>query len=189
VLRKGQSQSCQPPFGVGANRHTVAGAAGEGKTGNDVRVADEESKEEKLDRELIELLNELRVALPGVQVLFAFLLGVPFTQRFQEVSDLQKDAYFFTFLCAAAATALLIAPSAYHRLTWRQHDKEHLLRVSNRLAISGTAFLAVAIASTVFVVTDLLFDTTSAGIIAGLTAGFYAWFWYALPLLRREVRD
>jgi Family of unknown function (DUF6328) len=189
VLRKGQSQSCQPPFGVGANRHTVAGADDEGKSGDDVRMPDEESKEERLDRELIELLNELRVALPGVQVLFAFLLGVPFTQRFQEVSNLQKDAYFFTFLCAAAATGLLIAPSAYHRLTWRQHDKEHLLKISNRLAIAGTTFLAVAIASTVFVVTDLLFDTTSAGIVAGLTAAFYAWFWYAMPLVRREARD
>ncbi|HYZ19780.1 MAG TPA: DUF6328 family protein [Gaiellaceae bacterium] len=155
------------------------------RQGKIARVPDDESKEERLDRELIELLNELRVALPGVQVLFAFLLGVPFTQRFDAATDLQKDAYFFTFLCAAAATALLIAPSAYHRLTWRQHDKEHLLNVSNRLAIAGTVLLAIAIASTVFVVTDLLFDTTAAGIIAGLTAGFYAWFWYGLPLLRR----
>jgi hypothetical protein len=153
-----------------------------------VRVPGDESNEEKLDRELIELLNELRVALPGVQVLFAFLLGVPFTQRFDSVTDLQKDAYFFTFLCAAAATALLIAPSAYHRLTWRQHDKEHLLRISNALAIAGTGFLAVAIASTVFVVTDLLFDTVAAAIISGLTAGFYAWFWFALPLTRRGLR-
>jgi uncharacterized protein DUF6328 len=152
-------------------------------------VPEDEGRDERLDRELIELLNELRVALPGVQVLFAFLLGVPFTQRFAEVTDLQKDAYFFTFLCAAAATALLIAPSAYHRLTWRQHDKEHLLKVSNRLAIAGTVFLAVAMASTVFVVTDLLFETAAAGIIAGVTAGFYAWFWYGLPLVRRGLRD
>ena len=151
-------------------------------------MPDDESREEKLDRELIELLNELRIALPGVQVLFAFLLGVPFTQRFETVTDLQKDAYFFTFLCAAAATALLIAPSAYHRLTWRQHDKEHLLRVSNALAIAGTALLAVAISSAVFVVTDVLFDTAAAAIIAAVTAGFYAWFWYGLPLVRRGVR-
>jgi Family of unknown function (DUF6328) len=154
-----------------------------------VRVPDDESREEKLDRELIELLNELRIALPGVQVLFAFLLGVPFTQRFETVTDLQKDAYFFTFLCAAAATALLIAPSAYHRLTWRQHDKEHLLKISNALAIAGTAFLAVAISSTVFVVTDVLFDTAAAAIIAAVTAGFYAWFWYGLPLIRRGARS
>ena len=126
-----------------------------------------ESKEERLDRELIELLNELRVALPGVQVLFAFLLGVPFTQRFSEVSDLQRDVYFLTFLCAAIATALLIAPSAYHRLTWRRGDKEHLLRISNRLAISGTVLLALAISGSVFVVTDMLFEQASAAIVAG----------------------
>jgi prolipoprotein diacylglyceryltransferase len=147
-------------------------------------VADED-KDERLDRELIELLNELRVALPGVQVLFAFLLGVPFTQRFAQATELQKDAYFFTFICAAAATALLIAPSAYHRLTWRTHDKEHLLRVSNGLAISGTAFLAIAMASTVFVVTDLLFEATAAALTAGATAAFYFWFWYGMPLARR----
>jgi len=144
-----------------------------------------ESKDERLDRELIELLNELRVALPGVQVLFAFLLGVPFTQRFAQVTDLQKDVYFVTFLCAAFATALLIAPSAYHRLEWRQGDKEHLLVVSNRLAIAGTAFLALSISGTVFVVTDLLFNKTSAAVMAGLTAAFFGWFWYAMPLLRR----
>jgi hypothetical protein len=145
-----------------------------------------ESKEERLDRELIELLNELRVALPGVQVLFAFLLGVPFTQRFGEVTDLQKDVYFLTFLCAAASTALLIAPSAYHRLEWRRGDKEHLLVVSNRLAISGTVFLALAISGTVFVVTDMLFDVPSAAAVAAVTAAFFGWFWYGLPLLRRS---
>ena len=149
----------------------------------------EESKGERLDRELIELLNELRVALPGVQVLFAFLLGVPFTQRFAQATDLQQDAYFFTFLCTAGATALLIAPSTYHRLTWRQGDKEHLLKVSNALTIAGTFFLAVAISSAVFVVTDLLFATSAAALIAAATAAFYALFWYVLPLLRRRVAD
>jgi hypothetical protein len=148
-------------------------------------VPDEERKDEQLDRELIELLNELRVALPGVQVLFAFLLGVPFTQRFGQVGEVQQDVYFVTFLCAAASTALLIAPSAYHRLEWRQGDKEHLLVVSNRLAIAGTAFLALSIAGTVFVVTDMLFDVTSAAVLAAATAAFFGWFWYALPLLRR----
>ena len=145
----------------------------------------DEDKDERLDRELIELLNELRVVLPGVQVLFAFLLGVPFTQRFAQTTELQRDVYFLTFMCAAVATALLIAPSAYHRLNWRQADKEHLLVVSNRLAIAGTAFLAVSIAGTVFVVTDLLFHAASAAMAAGATAALFAWFWYALPLLRR----
>ena len=147
----------------------------------------QESKDERLDRELIEFLNELRVALPGVQVLFAFLLGVPFTQRFSEVSDLQQDVYFLTFLCTAVATALLIAPSAYHRLEWRQGDKEHLLVVSNRLAIAGTAFLALAISGTVFVVTDMLFNEASAALFAALTAAFFGFFWYGLPLLRRAT--
>jgi uncharacterized protein DUF6328 len=145
----------------------------------------EETKEEKLNRELIELLNELRVALPGVQILFAFLLTVPFTQQFARATDLQRDVYFFTFLCAAASTALLIAPSAYHRLTWRQHDKEHLLKMSNALSIAGTVFLALAMAATVFVVTDVLFEATAAAFVAGATAAFYAWFWYVMPLLRR----
>jgi hypothetical protein len=149
-------------------------------------VADAESKEERLDRELIELLNELRVALPGVQVLFAFLLGLPFTQRFRTVTDLQRDVYFLTFLSTAAATALLIAPSAYHRLEWRRGDKEHLLVVSNRLAIAGTVFLALAIAGAVFVVTDVLFETASAAVLAAVTAAFFGLFWYALPLWRRR---
>lgn len=148
----------------------------------------EESKEERLNRELIELLNELRVALPGVQVLFAFLLGVPFTQRFAQATDLQKDVYFGTFLCTAVATALLIAPSAYHRLTWRRGDKEHLLVVSNGLTIAGMFFLAAAIASAVFVVTDLLFATAAAAFTAAATAAFYALFWYVLPIIRR-LRD
>ena len=149
-------------------------------------MSSHESKEEQQDRELIELLNELRVALPGVQVLFAVLLGVPFTQRFGQVTELQKDVYFLTFLCAAVATALLIAPSAYHRLEWRRGDKEHLLIVSNRLAISGTVFLALAISGAVFVVTDMLFDAPSAALIAAVTAAFFSWLWYGLPLLRRS---
>lgn len=151
-------------------------------------MADNESKKEQLDRELIEFLNELRVALPGVQVLFAFLLGVPFTQRFAQVTDLQKDVYFATFLCTAAATALLIAPSAYHRMEWRQGEKERLLVIGNRLAIAGTAFLALAITGTVFVVTDVLFESTSAAILTAGNAAFFGWFWYGMPLLRR-ARD
>jgi hypothetical protein len=149
----------------------------------------DESKSEKLNRELIELLNELRVTLPGVQILFAFLLTIPWTQRFARATDLQRDVYFFTFLCAAASTALLIAPSAYHRLVWRQHDKEHLLEVSNRLSIAGTVFLATAMASTVFLITDVLFEATAAAVLAGATAAFYSWFWYVMPLIRRLRAD
>ena len=101
------------------------------------------------------------------------------------MTDLQKDVYFVTFLCAAAATALLIAPSAYHRLEWRRGDKEHLLVVSNRLAIWGTAFLALAISGSVFVVADMLFNATGAAATAAVTAAVFGWLWYGLPLLRR----
>jgi hypothetical protein len=151
-------------------------------------MSDRESKEERLDRELIEFLNELRVALPGVQVLFAFLLIVPFSQGYANMTDLQKDVYFVTFLCTAAATAFLIAPSAQHRLRWREHDKEHLLLIGNRQAIAGTALLALAMSGTVFLVTDVLFEVTSAAVVTGLTAALLTWLWFGWPLLR-ELRD
>jgi predicted membrane channel-forming protein YqfA (hemolysin III family) len=145
----------------------------------------EESKDERLDRELIELLNELRVALPGVQVLFAFLLAVPFTQRFERLTAAQEDVFFAAFLCTAVATALLIAPSTYHRLRWREHDKEHMLRMSNRLAIAGTVFLAAAIIAVVYLVTDLIFGLTATLVATLLAAALFGWLWYGLPLVRR----
>jgi Family of unknown function (DUF6328) len=151
-------------------------------------MSEEESKQERLDRELIEFLNELRVALPGVQVLFAFLLIVPFSQRYEALTNLQKDVYFATFLCTAAATAFLIAPTAQHRLRWREHDKEHLLKLGNYQAIAGTALLALAMSGTVFLVTDVLFAVTSAAVTAGLTAALFAWLWFGWPLVR-EARD
>jgi predicted membrane channel-forming protein YqfA (hemolysin III family) len=133
-----------------------------------------------LDRELIELLNELRVALPGVQVLFAFLLAVPFSQRFGRVTDFQKDMYFFTLLTTAAASILLIAPSSYHRLRWRQHDKERLLRVSNALALGGTIFLAAAMTAAVLLITDVLFSRGYAILAAAVAGAGFAVFWYGL---------
>jgi Family of unknown function (DUF6328) len=145
----------------------------------------EESKDERLDRELIELLNELRVALPGVQVLFAFLLAVPFTQRFERLTGAQEDVFFAAFLCTAVATALLIAPSAYHRLRWREHDKEHMLQMSNRLAIAGTVFLASAIIAVVYLVTNLIFGLAATLAATLLATILFGWLWYGLPLVRR----
>jgi hypothetical protein len=141
--------------------------------------------EHDLDRELIELLNELRVALPGVQVLFAFLLAVPFSNGWNRVTDLQRDIFFVAFLCALASSMLLIAPSAYHRLRWREGDKERMLTVANRLAIAGTAFLALAMTAVAFLITDVLFSGWWVALCTGLTAGGFAWFWYGLPLIRR----
>ena len=144
-----------------------------------------EDQKERLNRELIELLNELRVALPGVQVLFAFLLTVPFTQQFSRVTDLQRNVYFATFLATAIATVFLIAPSSYHRLRWRQHDKEQMLTTSNRLSIAGTVFLALAMVGVVFLITDILFGAAAVGGVTGVVAGLFVWFWYGLPLMRR----
>jgi hypothetical protein len=147
-----------------------------------------ESKQERLDRELIEFLNELRVALPGVQVLFAFLLIVPFSNGYANMTDLQKDVFFITFLCTAAASAFLIAPSAQHRLRWREHDKERLLIIANRQAIVGAVLLALAMSGATFLVTDVLFEVTSAAIVTGCVAALFAWLWFGWPLWR-ETRD
>jgi len=145
-------------------------------------VAGKQGDEEKHDRELIELLNELRVALPGVQVLFAFLLAVPFSQRFDRLGDFQKDTYFLTLVCTAAASILLIAPSSYHRLRWRQHDKERMLKFSNALSIGGLVFLAAAMTGAVFLITNVLYDRTWASVTAAIVTGAFAVFWYGLPL-------
>jgi uncharacterized membrane protein len=144
----------------------------------------EESQKEQVDRELIELLNELRVALPGVQVLFAFLLTLPFSQRFGQVTRSERDVYFAAFGCATVATALLIAPSAYHRIHFRRHDKEQLLETSNRLAIAGTVFLALAVACVVYLITDFLYHVVAAAVATAVVAGCFGWFWYGLPLSR-----
>jgi hypothetical protein len=141
-----------------------------------------------LDRELIELLNELRVALPGVQVLFAFLLAVPFATGWQRVTNFQRDVFFVAFLCTTAATILLIAPSTYHRLRWREHDKEHMLVTANRLTIAGSVFLALAMISVVLLITDLLFSVEWAIVATALVAFGFGWFWYGLALLRRAER-
>jgi hypothetical protein len=148
-------------------------------------MAEEEDKGERLDRELIELLNGLRVILPGIQVLFAFLLTVPFTQAFPDITGTQRSVFFAAFICTTAASILLIAPSTYHRLRWRQHDKERLLRTSNTFAIVGTVFLALAVTAAVFLVTDVMYSSLSAAIVSAAVAGALTWFWFGLPLLRR----
>jgi cation transport ATPase len=150
-------------------------------------VADDtESTKERLDRELIELLNELRVALPGVQVLFAFLLTIPFSQKFETVTAGERYVYFAAFLLTTLATVLLITPSAYHRLRWRDRDKERLLEISNTLSIAGLGVLALAMSCVLFVITDLLFGT-AAGVVAALLGGVtFAAFWCALPLAHRR---
>ena len=144
-----------------------------------------ERSDDDLDRELIELLNELRVTLPGVQVLFAFLLIAPFSQGFAEVNDLQKYAYLTALVFTALGSALLIAPTPYHRIRFRDRDKDAMLRVANRLALAGTFCLAVGMSCALFFVTDFLFRSLVAVLVTALVAATMAFFWYAVPLYRK----
>jgi len=149
---------------------------------------DDEQPEERLNRELIELLNELRVALPGVQVLFAFLLTVPFSDRFQTLTGSQRAIYFATFVGTTIATGVLMAPTAYHRIRFRQGDKERMLRTSNRFAIAGIAFLALSVVLAVVLTADLMFGLATAVIVGLCVLLFLVWVWFAIPLTRR-LRD
>jgi high-affinity Fe2+/Pb2+ permease len=145
-----------------------------------------ETPEEELNRNLSELLQELRVAQMGVQVLFAFLLTVPFSQRFGEVTGFQRDVYFATLLSATVSAILLIAPTAQHRLLFGRHDKRYLVTAANRLAIAGLAFLAIAMTAVVLLLTDVLFGaatTVGVAVAVGLT---FAVLWFLIPLRRRE---
>jgi cation transport ATPase len=145
----------------------------------------EETEQERLDRQLNQLLNELRVAMPGVQVLFAFLLTVAFQQRFAEVTDFQRDVYFVTLLAAAAASALFIAPTAYHRLVFREGYKPQLIQMGSKLAVGGIACLAIAMNGAVLLVTDVLFDRTTVIVTVAVTSSLYIGLWFGLGLVRR----
>lgn len=149
----------------------------------------DESHSERVNRELIELLNELRVALPGVQVLFAFLLAVPFAQGFTTTTDFQRDLYFGTLLATAVSSALLIAPSAYHRINFRERDKERMLLTSNALTIVGLIFLALAIVGAVVLIADYVYGPAVPIVSAILGAAIFATLWFVVPIVRRNPQD
>ena len=145
-----------------------------------------EDPQERVDRELIELLNELRVALPGVQVLFAFLLTIPFTQRFSTLGATDRRIYFGAVISTTISSALLIAPSAHHRMRFRHGSKEQILKVANTLALAGMFFLALAIAAAIYVITHFLFGGVTAVVTGGIVLLAFALVWYAAPLHRRR---
>jgi hypothetical protein len=149
----------------------------------------DESEKERVDRELIELLNELRVALPGVQVLFAFLLILPFQQRFVETSAEDRTVYTVALLSSALAAALLIAPSMYHRLNFRRGNKVEILFDSNKLMVGGTIFTAVGIACSVYLVVDIVHGGIAAVAATLGTLLVYGTLWIALPLARRGEQE
>ena len=140
-----------------------------------------EDSQERTAREMIELLQELRIVIPGVQVLFAFLLTVPFNQGFAKLDTAQRDVFFATLLCTAVATALLIAPSAHHRLLFRQGVREQRLQMGNLLAILGLVFLVPAMVGVIFVITDLIFGMTVAAIVTFVMALLFLSLWFLLP--------
>jgi hypothetical protein len=142
---------------------------------------DQETPQQRHNRELIELLNELRVALPGVQVLFAFLLAVPFSSGYGKITDFEKDAFFVSLVATAVSSALLIALPSLHRLRFRADDKERIIIYGNRLAIAGFVALAVAMIAALLTVTSFLFSKTTGIATAASFTVVLAAFWYGLP--------
>jgi hypothetical protein len=141
-------------------------------------------EERKRDRQMIELLNELRVALPGVQILFAFLLTVPFTQRFPQLTSFQRDTFYITLVAATISAACLIAPSAAHRLRFHQSEREWLIESANALMIAGLGFLAVAIGAAFLLITDVLFDGARVWIYSVLVWLVIVGLWFGRPIAR-----
>ena len=147
-------------------------------------VTTQESEKQRTDRQFAELLNELRVALPGAQVLLGFLLTVPFATRFGRVTDEQRIALFVCLLLTVAGTVLLMAPSVYHRLRWERGGKSDVVRVAHRLFLAGSACLAAGVAAVVFLVGDVLFGGIAATVSAAAVALIVVSTWYLLPVHR-----
>jgi hypothetical protein len=142
------------------------------------------AEDEKRDRQLLELLNELRVALPGVQILFGFLLTVPFTQRFGETTSFQRNVFYITLVSATVSTICFIAPSAVHRLRFHQHERAYVIESANKLLIAGLCFLGLAILSAVLLITDFLYDGPRVVVYVGALALLLVFLWFVRPLYR-----
>lgn len=146
----------------------------------------DESVEERDDRNLAELLQELRVAGLGVQVLFGFLLSLPFTNRFDRLSQGQRELYLGTLVLAAIATALLLGPVAYHRLVFRRGQKERLVRAANVMAVAGLAAVGLAVSAAVLLVTGYVTSALPAALITAFVTCMFGLLWFAFPLTRRR---
>src|SRR5215208_2299480 len=142
---------------------------------------------ERCDRNLAELMQEVRVAQTGVQVLFGFLLTVPFTVRFDEISSAERGVYFVTLMLAGAAAVLLIAPTSHHRLLFRWGDKERLVKIANRYAIAGLVAVAATMVGAVLLVSLLVIGDLGAALASAAAAAGCASCWYLEPLRRRRA--
>ena len=152
------------------------------------RTTDDKSEHERRDRQMLELLNELRVALPGVQILLAFLLAVPFASGWQDVTSFQRDVFFVTLVATAVSAACLIAPSSAHRIRFHQRDREWLIETANTLTILGLIALAVAMTGVVLLITDVLYDGVIVGVVPAAIAVLIAFLWFLRPLRRSAKR-
>jgi len=145
--------------------------------------------EERRDRQMLELLNELRVALPGVQILLAFLLAVPFAQGWEKVTSFQRTIFFATLLATAVSAACLIAPTAAHRIRFHKRDREWLIESASKLAIAGLAALALAMCGVVVLITDVLYDGAVVWIASAAIAALIAVLWFVRPLRRHAAGE
>jgi Family of unknown function (DUF6328) len=144
-----------------------------------------ETDEQRLDREHEQLFHELRSIIPGVQIQGAFLLTVAFTQRFERLNDFQRDVYYVTFLLAAGSLVLLLAPPAFHRVQFRRHDKEMMIRAANVEVIAALVLVSLSLAGTLLLITDLIFPIGIAIAAAVVTMVVTSLLWWAFPIARR----
>ncbi|MBX6356416.1 MAG: amine oxidase [Micromonosporaceae bacterium] len=149
----------------------------------------QESEEERWRRNFNELLQELRVAQTGVQILFAFLLTLVFTARFGELSAVQKNVYLVALLSAAGAVSMIIAPVAYHRMLFRQRRKPEIVRIAHRMASAGLAFLLVSMVSSIYLVVEFMVNRAVAAVVTAVVGVWFALWWGVLPWLRRDEPD
>lgn len=152
------------------------------------REEDAEDLKERLEREHNELLQELRSLIPGAEVLFGFLLAVSFTNQFSELDDAQRYVYYGTLVSTAVALVLYLAPASYHRLRFREGDKDYMLRKANREAIAGTVASSFALTGVLYLVTTFVFGTTEGVVAAVAFFAFTAWRWWSHAVLR-SIRD
>jgi hypothetical protein len=154
-----------------------------------LQIERDETEADRIDRNFQELLGELRIALPGVQVLFAFLLTVPFAQGFTSLSAFERNLYLVVLLLTALATALLIAPSAYHRVLFRRGYKPEILFFANRATMAGLAVLALAMAGAILLITHVIFSEAAAIVVGAVSLLVFAVLWYLLPRARGRGDD
>ena len=164
-------------------KHDVAQAQDARSDGRD------ESEADRLDRNYSELLQELRVAETGVQILFAFMLSIAFQQRFQTLDDVQRTIYVITLLFCTVAIALLVAPVAFHRLVFRQGLKDELVKITNALALGGTSFLLLAVLSGVLLILDYVVGRAFAVVVTSVLAVLFVSLWLVLPMSRRRREE